>query len=338
MSDLESTTARRGLSIFLQTPPDGDPGRIYRGAIDAIVLAERLGYSTAWLAEAHFAPIGLPAALPVLAVAAERTSHIRLGTGVVPLIFDNPIRLAEQAAVTDALTGGRLELGIGKGNSHGFSTPAFRAFRFDEDDKQDLYAERYDQLKVALRGSIDVGGERLQLYPPPQSLLPRIWQATATAENAAAIGREGDGLLLHRLAFEGHTGTVQFELIERYLEAYASEFDAAPRIGVSRSVLPAASRAAALALIQRDFARNPRQYTGFGATSPEEFLERSNVTYGDIDDVIEGLQRDAAVAHSTEYLFSIPLPNGSPEFVEALELIADRIYPELPVGAAVPTR
>ncbi|MGA1837974.1 LLM class flavin-dependent oxidoreductase [Herbiconiux sp. 11R-BC] len=332
MTDSASVTPRRGLSLFLQTPPDASPGRSYAQALDVIEQAERIGYEVAWIAEAHFAPIGLPSALAFLAAAAQRTRSIRLGTAVVPLVFDHPLRLAETAAVTDHLSGGRLEFGVGKSNGHGFSTLAFAAFRLSEGDKDTLYAETLAELKHVLGGTLEGGEKPLHVYPPPQALLSRLWQATATPANAEAIGRAGDGLLLHRLAFEGETGPVQSALIDRYLDAYTAE--AAPRIGVSRSVLPAASRAEALALIDADFARNPVQYTGFGASSPREFLDRSNVYYGTVEEIAERLAADEAVTRSTDYLFSIPLPNGSPEFDESLRLIADELYPRLPLGAA----
>jgi alkanesulfonate monooxygenase SsuD/methylene tetrahydromethanopterin reductase-like flavin-dependent oxidoreductase (luciferase family) len=330
VTDFSNKTPRRGLSIFLQTPPRDDPARVYEQAIEVIELAERTGYEVAWIAEAHFAPIGLPSALTFLAAAAQRTSSIRLGTAIIPVVFDHPIRLAETAAVTDYLSGGRLEFGVGKTNGRGFSTPAFEAFHLSEDDKDLLYDESFAKLRHALAGVIDGGAKPLHVYPPPQPLLSRLWQATGTPANAESIGRAGDGLLLHRLAFEGETGPVQSALIDRYLDAYSA--DAAPRIGVSRSVLPAESKADALALIRADFAKNPRQYTGFGATSPEEFLKGSNVYYGDIADIAERLNEDAAVARSTDYLFSIPLPNDSVEFSASLRAIADEIYPRLPLG------
>ncbi|MFH8249617.1 LLM class flavin-dependent oxidoreductase [Microbacterium sp. B2969] len=330
MTDSNGEHTPRGLSIFLQTPPGENPGAVYADAIGLIELAEQVGYGTAWIAEAHFAPIGLPSALAFLAAAAQRTSRIRLGTAVVPLVFDNPIRLAETAAVTDFLSAGRLEFGVGKSNGGGFSTAAFAAFQLAEDDKDVLYDRAFAELRRALTGTIDVGDRTLQVYPPPQSLLSRVWQATATPDNAAAIGRAGDGLLLHRLAFEGETGPVQSALIDRYLDAYTS--DRPPRIGVSRSVLPAASRSDAEALVRADFARDPRPYTGFGATTAEEFLSRSNVYYGSVDEIAERLGADEAVARSTEYLFSIPLPNSSPEFRDALAVVANELHPRLPLG------
>ena len=332
VTDSAHLAPRRGLSIFLQTPPGPDAARIYGDALDVVELAERSGYETAWIAEAHFAPIGLPSALAFLAAAAQRTTTLRLGTAVVPLVFDHPIRLAETAAVTDYLSNGRLEFGIGKSNGHGFSTAAFAAFQLSEDQKDVLYDEKVAELKVVLAGTISSGDNELKVYPPPQPLISRLWQATATPANAEAIGRAGDGILLHRLAFEGETGPVQSALIDHYLDAYES--DAPPRIGVSRSVLPASSRADALALITADFARNPRQYTGFGAGSPEEYFERSNVYYGPIEDIAERLNDDAAVTRSTDYLFSIPLQNDSREFHESLVAIADELYPRLPLGVA----
>ncbi|MEF2977265.1 LLM class flavin-dependent oxidoreductase [Subtercola sp. YIM 133946] len=332
MTDHQIRSPRRGLSLFLQTPPNQNPARIYEQAIGVIEIAERTGYEIAWIAEAHFAPIGLPSALTFLAAAAQRTTSIRLGTAIIPVVFDHPIRLAETAAVTDYLSGGRLEFGVGKSNGGGFSTPAFEAFGLPEEQKDALYDESFAQLRHALEGVIESGEKSLSVYPPPQPLLSRLWQATATPANAANIGRAGDGLLLHRLAFAGETGPVQSALIDRYLDAYTA--DASPRIGVSRSVLPAASRADAIALIRADFEKNPRQYTGFGATSPDDYLARSNVYYGEIEDIAERLNDDAAVARSTDYLFSIPLPNDSPEFLESLHVIADELYTRLPLGAA----
>jgi alkanesulfonate monooxygenase SsuD/methylene tetrahydromethanopterin reductase-like flavin-dependent oxidoreductase (luciferase family) len=332
VTDSEYETARRGLSVFLQTPPVEDPARGYADALELVELAEQLGYGTAWIAEAHFAPIGLPSALAFLAAAGQRTSRIRLGTAVVPLVFDNPIRLAETAAVTDFLIGGRLEFGVGKSNGGGFSTAAFAAFGLAEEDRDVLYERVFGELREALGGTIDGGDRLLQVYPPPQGLLSRVWQATATPANAEAIGRAGDGLLLHRLAFQGETGPVQSALIDRYLDAYT--FDHPPRIGVSRAVLPASSRAEAEALVRADFARDPRPYSAFGASSAEEYLSVSNVYYGTADEIAERLNDDAAVARSTEYLFSIPLPNSSPEYRAALGVIADELYPRLPLGLA----
>jgi alkanesulfonate monooxygenase SsuD/methylene tetrahydromethanopterin reductase-like flavin-dependent oxidoreductase (luciferase family) len=228
-------SALRGeLSVFLGTPAGNDPGQVYRDALDSIQVADALGYSYAWVAEAHFSSlIGVPAVLSLLAAATQVADRIRLGTAVVPLAFDNSLRLAETAALVNALSAQRLEFGVGKGNPRGFSTDAYNAFGLHEEDRNQLFARSLAELKEALRGTIHAGEKQVTLYPPAQDLLDRIWQATGDHATAAAAGAAGDGLLLFRTTPEGIAGDVQSRLIDSYL----SSFDRAPgdpRIGVSR--------------------------------------------------------------------------------------------------------
>jgi hypothetical protein len=84
------SAVRGELSVFLGTPAGKDPGQVYRDALDSIQVADALGYSYAWVAEAHFSSlIGVPAVLSLLAAATQVADRIRLGTAVVPLAFDN---------------------------------------------------------------------------------------------------------------------------------------------------------------------------------------------------------------------------------------------------------
>ncbi|KJE22383.1 flavin-dependent oxidoreductase, methylene-tetrahydromethanopterin reductase [Frankia torreyi] len=332
-----TSSPQRGLSLFLTIPADGEPARTYNQSLEVIRLAEELGYETAWAAEAHFTLIGLPSALTFLAAASQTTTTIRLGTAVVPLTFDNPIRLAETAALVDALSGERLEFGVGKSNGGGFSTVAFEAFNLSEDDRESLYAHALADLRRALGGTIAAGDKEVSVYPPPAGLLPRLWQATGNPRTAAEIGRAGDRLLLHRLVPSGDAGEVQAGLISDYLDAHTGE--RSPRIGISRVVLPAASKRDAIALLDSELRRNPGQYVTPGGppATAEEFLTRSNVKYGDPDDVVEQLLQDAAFTRSTDYLFSVPLPQSSPQFRDGLRLIAQEIFPRLPAHDRAPT-
>jgi alkanesulfonate monooxygenase SsuD/methylene tetrahydromethanopterin reductase-like flavin-dependent oxidoreductase (luciferase family) len=97
-------------------PHQAEPIR-YQETIDQIVLADQLGYDVAWLAELHFfrSFSVMPAPLFVAVVAAQRTRQIRFGTGVILVPFHHPLRIAEETAVADILTGGRLEVGLGRG-------------------------------------------------------------------------------------------------------------------------------------------------------------------------------------------------------------------------------
>src|ERR1700730_5097325 len=89
---------------------------VYEEGLEFVRVAEDLGFDEVWLSEHHFAEDGTcPALLPVCAAIASRTRRIRVGTKVMLLPFHNPLRLAEDAAVVDVLSGGRLDLGLAAG-------------------------------------------------------------------------------------------------------------------------------------------------------------------------------------------------------------------------------
>ena len=94
-----------------------DAADSYRLALDLFAIAEELGYDSGWVAQHHFLNNGarLPSTLAFLAAAAERTRRIHLGTAIVILPLEDPLRVAEDAAVVDTLSGGRLQLGLGTG-------------------------------------------------------------------------------------------------------------------------------------------------------------------------------------------------------------------------------
>src|SRR5689334_14928043 len=89
---------------------------VYDEFLDEFILGEELGYSHIWLPEHHFAyDAHNPSALPILAALARQTTRIRLGTYILLLAFHHPILVAEDAAVLDILSHGRLDLAIGAG-------------------------------------------------------------------------------------------------------------------------------------------------------------------------------------------------------------------------------
>ena len=110
---------RVGIGLFTGQVPAGSPrsfAQEYRETLELVRLAEALGFDSAWVSEHHGSSDGyLPSLMVMLGAFADATSHIRLGTGVVLTPFHDPIRLAEDAAVVDQLSDGRLTLGLGIG-------------------------------------------------------------------------------------------------------------------------------------------------------------------------------------------------------------------------------
>ena len=123
----------------------GSPSQYYEHILDQIQLEEELGYDAVWFGEHHYSgySFGSP---PLMAMAAAaRTKRIRLGTGVSLVPLHHPIRLAEEYAMLDVLSQGRLEYGIGRG----FIKYAYEVFGVDEDENVRRYREGTDLLVKA---------------------------------------------------------------------------------------------------------------------------------------------------------------------------------------------
>src|SRR5262249_40986460 len=131
-------TVRFGAYFSLQAPPGRAHSEVILEEVDQMVLAEDLGFDSVWLTEHHYADYGLASAPSVLlATLAARTSRVRLGIAVYVIPFHHPLRIAEETAMLDILSGGRLTVGLGGGNrplefyGHGVPREQSRA-RMDE--------------------------------------------------------------------------------------------------------------------------------------------------------------------------------------------------------------
>src|SRR6516162_7222519 len=129
-------TTPKKLGFFTRLLDQATAAERYRLATEQIQHAERFGFDSAWIAQHHFHEDegGLPAPFVFLAQAAVRTTRIRLGTGIVTLPLELPIRVAEDAAVLDLMCGGRLEVGVGPGGN----LSAYKAFDRDSTERTAL--------------------------------------------------------------------------------------------------------------------------------------------------------------------------------------------------------
>src|ERR1700686_4715773 len=105
--------------LFYQLPcaPEQSESARYNETVEQVILADEIGFDTAWLAELHFfRPFSImPSPLIMATAIAQRTRRIRLGTAVSLLPFHHPLNIAEVAATVDILSGGRLDFGVGRG-------------------------------------------------------------------------------------------------------------------------------------------------------------------------------------------------------------------------------
>jgi len=139
---------------------------VYANSLEECRLADELGFHAVWLAEHHFSPYGICPNLAVFGAAVAReTKRVRIGTAVVIEPFSHPVRIAEEFAMLDILSGGRLDFGIGRGyqpkefTGLGVSMERTRE-RFEEGDK----AGR--GRRAPGRGGPEVLGERRRVGRP----------------------------------------------------------------------------------------------------------------------------------------------------------------------------
>lgn len=228
---------------------------LYRNFIELFKIAEELGFDAGWVAQHHFedgrsGPGAGASPFTFLAAVAENTRTIRLGTAVITLPLESPIRLAEDAATVDVISGGRVELGI----SSGYDPVSFEAFGVSVEDKRELTTRGLELLRKSLSGEPIVEGHAAIVHPHAPGLSQRIWQGVFGHEGAAYAGNGGSHLLLNRATYgyDERTDLVQRPWAESYLEAWkANPANAGrtPRIGLSRLIFPAKDRATAKAAL-----------------------------------------------------------------------------------------
>jgi alkanesulfonate monooxygenase SsuD/methylene tetrahydromethanopterin reductase-like flavin-dependent oxidoreductase (luciferase family) len=183
-------------------------------------IAEKMGFDSFWLPESHFAgEASIPSPLMLLATIAARTSNIKLGSTSYLLPIRHPIQAAEEVAVLDRISNGRVILGVGRG----FQDAMFTVFNIPTKDKRKLFKANLQTMKDAWAGkpiAFNEDGSEITLSPlPTQKPHPPIWVA---AFGPLAIKQAGS-LGLPYIASPAETLA---SLIEKYGQHHGHATDA----------------------------------------------------------------------------------------------------------------
>ena len=208
---------RIGIGLFTGQLPAGSDrtfAREYSETLELVQLAESLDFDSAWVSEHHGASDGyLPSLLPMLAAFAAVTERIALGTGIVLTPLHDPLRLAEDAAVVDQLSGGRLILGLGLG----WREEEFRMFRVPRSQRALRTAEAIEIVRRAWTGRrFSFEGrifrfDRVKVTPPPaRPGGPPIFIGGYGERAVRRAGRLADGYITDAVGADGLTVSLPF--------------------------------------------------------------------------------------------------------------------------------
>jgi alkanesulfonate monooxygenase SsuD/methylene tetrahydromethanopterin reductase-like flavin-dependent oxidoreductase (luciferase family) len=320
-------------------------GEALRQTVELAVAAEELGLDGAFVRVHHFAR-QLSSPFPLLAAIAARTSRIEIGTGVIDMRYENPTYMAEEAAATDLISGGRLQLGISRGSPE----PALRGYESfghvpgDGETDADLARRHTERFRAAIAGAgvaradpaMTGTNAMLKVEPRSPGLPDRIWWGSGTRGTAAWTAEQGMNLMSSTLLSEDTGvpfGDLQAEQIAIFRTAWAAAgWEREPRVSVSRSVLPIVSD------LDREYFGN-----GSGRESEDQigYLEGTVARFGrsyigEPDVIAEELSRDAAVREADTLLLTVPNQLGVEYNAGLLRTVVDHIAPA--IGWRVPAQ
>jgi alkanesulfonate monooxygenase SsuD/methylene tetrahydromethanopterin reductase-like flavin-dependent oxidoreductase (luciferase family) len=322
-------------SIFYQLPAvvGRDTASRYHELRAQVRLADALGYHAVWLAEGHFhADFSLiPAPLTMAAVLAAETERIRLGTGVVQLPLHHPVAVAEQAALVDVLSDGRLLLGVGRGSA----PDAFAAFGVPWGERQGRFLEGLEILEQAwTRERVSHRGQHYRLdgvsvQPRPVQPEAPLYLAANSASTAALAGERGLGLMV---AAPLHPWP---DDLRQHVERYRRELARTRRRGHVAAVFfvfPGRDRADVRARLVPSLRRN-----ALAAHLPFDVVAERMAVFGSVDECVAKITRMADTGLVDELVCWFA-PGGMvphEQVLEAMQLFAERVVPAVH-GAAVP--
>ncbi|MFI5822460.1 LLM class flavin-dependent oxidoreductase [Streptomyces rishiriensis] len=317
---------------------DGDdPGPGHESTLEIIELGERLGFDSAWVRHRHL-QYGISSPVAVLAAASQRTRRIELGTAVIPLGWENPLRLAEDLATVDVLSAGRLNPGVSVGPPMHYDRVK-EALYPDTAGAEDFGYERVRRLLDLVRGEsatdfsgtegFEVFSDRVQPHSP--GLGRRMWYGGGSLSSARWAGEHGMNFLTSSVVkAEGPDDARDFAEIQlshvRAFRAAHPDGDSA-RVSQGLVVVPTDSASPEQRARYEKFAaeRLPRTASPQG---PARLLFAPDLV-GSSDEIAERLHAHVAFREIDEVAFALPFSFEHEDYVQILTDMATKLGPAL---------
>ncbi|RZT15748.1 alkanesulfonate monooxygenase SsuD/methylene tetrahydromethanopterin reductase-like flavin-dependent oxidoreductase (luciferase family) [Mycobacterium sp. BK558] len=312
-----------------------DPRPGLEETLEVIDRAEALGFDSVWLRCRHL-QAGISSPVAIMAAASQRTSRIELGTAVIPLGLENPLRLAEDLATVDLLSGGRVNPGVSVG------TPMLydhykQALYPESYELQDFSKQRVQRLLSHLRGepvsdfSGTVGIEQFTDHVQPHSpgLADRVWYGGGR-DSAIWAAQQGINYLTSSVVSIEGTESRDFATIQaEHIDAFRAHHPAPARARVSQGlvVIPTDSATDDQIRRYRDYAASRFERT----TSPQgpRGMLFSPDYVGSSDELADQLFDHAGFRRADEVAFALPFTFGADDYAQIITDLAEKLGPAL---------
>ncbi|MDP6977150.1 MAG: LLM class flavin-dependent oxidoreductase [Myxococcota bacterium] len=317
---------------------------VYQRAFDRVDVMERSGYDAVWLAEHHFSTYSVCPSIHMMGThIAARTERLRIGTAVSLTPFYHPLRLAEEVALLDVLSGGRVNWGAGRG----FDPTEYRTFGVDFAESYPRFREGVDIVLEAWKNErLSYDGqfhqyENVEVLPKPvQQPHPPVWLAATSPTAVEWCAQHGFTILMDPHATHADIATKR-ALYQSELEQAGHSIEGR-EIPMARNIAVANTDAEALEIARRgaQFMFGNYLPKGVGSAAPDaekridmsaiggraddETVDRyanETVIWGSPEKVYDDLQ-DLAETLPLEYLMCAPLSQGS------FEVFTEKVLPK----------
>jgi alkanesulfonate monooxygenase SsuD/methylene tetrahydromethanopterin reductase-like flavin-dependent oxidoreductase (luciferase family) len=196
---------------------------VYERALQRIDIMDKTGYDAVWLAEHHFTTYSVCPSVHMMGLhVANRTQHLRIGTGISLAAFYHPLRLAEEVALLDVLSGGRVNWGAGRG----FDPTEFKVFGVPPEESYARFREAVEIVLAAWKSTrLTWSGnywhfDDVEVLPKPlQQPHPPTWVAAASPDSLRWAGVQGYSIMLGPHAHYTHMAQSR-EIYRKELEAH----------------------------------------------------------------------------------------------------------------------
>jgi len=341
---------RLGIATSIPWLPGKSQEQCFLEALEEVEAAESLGFDAVWFTEHHFALHGLNSGLTAwLAAVAMRTKRVRIGSTVFVLPFWNPVRLAEDAAMVDILSGGRLEFGVGTG----YRLDEFKGFNVSPEVSREMGRECFDViLKLWTGKPVTFRGKHYDLNEvairplPKQQPHPPIWWPGQSPETLEFIARGGYNWMSASTLANVATIVERRQRLAELLQGYSRSID---EIGIYIHV-PTYVANASYQEIRRAtepgiqwFRKSAMWYTAGptpgggtiyhpgGPEAPFDFerFYQQDSFFGDPETCFRKIERLWQVLRPTDLVFLFRMGESRAELFKSMELFAREVMPQV---------